>query len=144
MATGNITPYYSFKDKLLDGVIDFDGHTFKVALFTSSYTPSVAADTVLADISANEISGTGYTTGGVALTSVTTTPSGATTTVGAADVQWSGASFTAKYAVIYDDTVSGDPLVAYFDLDTGAASGVTVTSGTLDIRWNASGILTLT
>jgi hypothetical protein len=144
MATGNITPYYSFKDKLLAGVIDFDGHTFKVALFTSSYTPSVAADAVLADISANEISGTGYTTGGAALSNVTTTPSGATTTVDADDVQWSAASFTAKYAVIYDDTVSGDPLVAYFDLETGVAGGVTVTSGTLDIRWNASGILTLT
>lgn len=144
MATGNITPYYSFKDKLLDGLIDFDGHSFKVALFTSSYSPAVATDAEMADISANEVSGTGYTTGGAALNNVTTTPSGATTTVDADDVQWSGASFTAKYAVIYDDTVSGDPLIAYLDLDTSAAAGVTVSTGTLEIRWNASGILTLT
>ena len=144
MTAGAITPYYSLKEKLMDGDIDFDGHTFKVALFTSSYTPAAATDALLADIVANEVAGTGYTAGGATLTSVTTTLAAGVVTVDADDVSWAAASITAKYAVIYDDTVTGDPLVAYFDLNTGAGSGVTISAGTLEIRWNASGILTLT
>ena len=57
----------SFKQELLEGKHDFrtSGHTFNIALFTSSAT--LGASTT--DYSTtNEVSGTGYTAGGQALT----------------------------------------------------------------------------
>lgn len=138
--------YDSFREYLGDGTIDLDTHAFKVALLTSSYTPSASTHTVYADISGSEVSSTntGYTTGGATLTGVTWTKSGATVTLDAADASWVAgtAGLTARYAVIYDDTptVPSKPLVAYvtFDSDVTASSGNTFT-----LAWNSSGILTL-
>jgi hypothetical protein len=45
-------------------------NTFNLAFVTSSYTPNLAVDNVWSDISTNEASGSGYTAGGQALTSV--------------------------------------------------------------------------
>ena len=80
------------------------------------------------------------------LASVTWTKSGSTTTLDAADESFGDpVTITAKYAVIYDDTVASpviDPLVCYVDLDTGGGS-VSSTASSFDINMNASGILTL-
>jgi hypothetical protein len=139
------TFYNSFKEYMADGTIDLDSHTFKVMLTSSSYTPSASTHTVKADVT-NELStANGYTAGGAALTSVTWTSSGGTSTFDAANTSWtaSGGSITARYAVIYDDTAANDELVAYILLDTTPAD-VTATSGNnLTITWN-TGIFTLT
>ena len=55
MAAGAWTLFHGAKEKLCDGTIDLDTHSFKVALLTSAWTPNLATNAVWADISANEV-----------------------------------------------------------------------------------------
>jgi hypothetical protein len=97
----------SFKKELLEGKHDLQasgGHTFKIALFTSS--ASLGAATT--DYSTtNEVTGTGYTAGGNTLTSNGVTLSSTTAYVDFADTTWSNATITANGAVIYNTTTDG-------------------------------------
>jgi hypothetical protein len=54
-----------FLKKLIN--IDTGGDALKAMLLTASYTPNPAVDSVYADISANEVTGTNYTAGGAAV-----------------------------------------------------------------------------
>ena len=131
--------YNSFKEYVCDGTIDLDDHTFKIMLLADTYTPS-ASHTVKADISSHEVSGTGYTAGGLTL-SPTWTRTGGTATWDADDAVWTSATITARYAVIYDDTPASpaDPLVCLKDFGSNKSS----TSGAFTINFSASGILVL-
>lgn len=98
----------SFKQELLQGKHDFTnstGHTFKLALYTSSAT--LGASTT--DYSAtNEVAnGNGYTTTGSTLTNVTPTTSGTTAFTDFADLTFSSATITANGALIYNTTTGG-------------------------------------
>jgi hypothetical protein len=132
--------YTSFKRRLGDGTFDLDADTFKCALLTASHTPS-AAHTVFADLT-GEVSGTGYTAGGTTLTNVTWTTAGTTAVLDADDPAWTGATVTARYAVVYKSgTANGlaNPLVCL--LDFGADTGVT--GGTFTVNFNTNGIVVL-
>lgn len=97
----------SFKQELLQGKHNFTastGHTFKIALFTSS--ASLGASTTDYSTS-NEVVGTGYSAGGNTLTNVTPTTSGTTAFVDFADTTWSSATITANGALIYNTTSAG-------------------------------------
>lgn len=145
MAAGTFTLYGAAKENIAKALIDLDTDSFVVALLGAGYTPSVNVDDTWSDISANQITGTGYTAGGAALTSVTVTRSGGTVTFDAADVSWTSSTITAKYAVIAKKagaSLTGtDLLLGYVELETGGT--VSTTNGTLAIQWNASGIFTL-
>jgi hypothetical protein len=121
--------------------IDFVNDTIKVMLCTSSYTPSIAHD-FKNDIT-NEITGTGYTAGGLTLTSKTATRTSGNTVYTAANATWSGATFTTRYAVVYKDTgvSSTSPLICYFDFGTDQSpAGVNYT-----LTWDATnGIFKMT
>ena len=94
----------SFKQELLQGKHNFtasSGDSFKIALFTSSATLG-AATTDYA--TTNEVSGTGYSAGGAALTNVTPTTSGTTAFTDFADVTFSSSTITANGALIYNTT----------------------------------------
>jgi hypothetical protein len=96
----------SFKQELLEGQHDFrsGGHTFKLALFTSSAT----LDATTTDYSVtNEVSGTGYSAGGGALTNVSPATSGTTAFTDFNDLTFSTATITANGAVIYNTTTGG-------------------------------------
>jgi len=97
----------SFKQELLQAQHDFTastGHSFKLALYTSSAT--LGASTT--DYSAtNEVSGTGYSAGGGALTNVTPTTSGTTAFTDFDDLTFSTATITANGALIYNTTTGG-------------------------------------
>ncbi len=97
----------SFKKELLEAKHDFNvtgGHTFKIALFTSSAT----LDASTTDYStSNEVSGTGYSQGGNTLTNVDPTTSGTTAFTDFADTTWSSATITANGALIYNTTTAG-------------------------------------
>jgi len=98
----------SFKQELLEGKHDFrtSGHTFNIALFTSSAT----LDASTTDYSTtNEVSGTGYSAGGQALTNVDPTTSGTTAFCDFADETFSTATITARGAMIYNTTTAGSP-----------------------------------
>lgn len=148
MPAGTFTIFRRAKPKLITGVIDLDTQTLKLALTTNvqSITDDFAGsstDCRYADLTAEVASGSGYTTGGATLTSVTVTRSGATVTLDAADVSWPSSTFTAKYGILYADNTNDD-LIGFVDLETGSSTGVSPSAATLSVNWNASGIFTLT
>ena len=124
----------SFKQELMEGVHDFTAHTFKIALYTSSAT----LDATTTDYSAtNEVSGSGYTAGGNTLTVTggAVSTSGTTAYIDFADTTWSTATITARGAVIYNSTATGNPAVAVLDFGadkTSTAGDFTVSFPTAD------------
>lgn len=134
--------YNSAKQKLMDGSIDLDTDTIKVALVTSSYTPNIDTHEDFADVT-NEVTGTGYTAGGATLTSITVSKD-TTNDRGvfdAADTSWTSSTITAAGAIIYKSTgtASNSWLLCYIDFGGDKSSS----SSTLQITWNASGIFYL-
>ena len=120
----------SFKVEILKGVHNFtasSGNTFNLALYTSS--ASLGAATT-AYTTSNEVSGSGYTAKGNALTSVTPALSSSTAVCDFADVSFTSASFTANGALIYNDTQS-DKAVAVIAF----GGDKTVSSGTFTIQF---------
>ena len=92
---------------MLQGKHDFTastGHTFKLALFTSSATLG-ASTTDYA--TTNEVTGTGYSAGGNSLTNVSPTLDGTTAITDFADLTFSTATITANGAMIYNTTTGG-------------------------------------
>jgi hypothetical protein len=82
----------------------------------------------------NEISGTGYSAGGEALSSKVVTTTSTTAYFDAADPTWTGASFTARGALIYNSTNS-DKAIAVLDF----GGDFTVSGGTFKIVFPAAG-----
>lgn len=128
--------YNRFKANLMSGAFNLNSDTIKVALLNNSHSFS-GAHNVWSDISTNEITGTGYTSGGATLAGKTVVQA-STSYFDANDTAWSSASFTAYYCVLYDTTASNNLICC---IDLGGAQ--TVTSGTFTMQWNASGIITL-
>lgn len=98
----------SFKQELLQGKHDFTnstGHTFKLSLHTSS--ADLSASTTDYDSANGEVAGTGYSTGGSALTNVTPTLSSTTALTDFADLTFSSSTITANGALIYNTTTGG-------------------------------------
>jgi len=97
----------SFKKELLERKHDFNttsGHTFKIALYTSSASLDAATT---AYTTSNEVVGTNYTAGGATLTNIDPTSSGTTAFVDFADVTFASATITAAGALIYNTTTDG-------------------------------------
>ncbi len=109
----------TFKEQLLEGVHNFNTHTFKMALYTSSATLGASTTAYSAT---NEVSGTGYSATGQALDSPTVTLSGTTAFVDFADETWTSATITARGALIYNSTAAGNPAVAVFDFGSDKTS----------------------
>ena len=132
----------TFRD-ILDSTqmaVDTGSDTFKCAMITNSSTPNFETHDHWSDLSGNEVSGTGYTAGGAALTSITLGNASGTLKFDAADTSWTTATISsARAAVIYDDTLANDPLICLVDFGADYASS----AGTFQITWNASGIWTL-
>ena len=134
MASGT---YERFKANLMNKEVDLEADTVKVALMDSSHS-FTSTNNTWSDVSANEVSGTGYTAGGATLANKAVTQA-ATTKFDADDVTWSTGTFTANHAVLYDDTLTNDDLMVSFDF--GGAQ--TVTAADFTISWHADGIWTL-
>lgn len=134
--------YGSFPAKLANAEVDWDTHTIKVALTTSTYVPNQDTHDYFDDVT-NQVTGAGYTAGGATLASKTVTYTSGTnlTTFDAADVTWSTSTITARYAVIYRDTgtAATSPLIGYVNFDADVVSS----GGDFTIQWNASGIFTI-
>ena len=93
----------SFKVDILEGKQNIASDTLKMALYTAYAT--LDQDTT-AYSSANEISGTGYTAGGQALSNVTIQSDSNTVFVSFSNVTWNPAQFTTRGALIYNATKS--------------------------------------
>lgn len=121
--------------------------TIVCTLHTTSYTPNNNTHGTWADVSATELStGSGYTAGGVALTTKAVTAGTATVTFDCDDISWASFSGTFRYAIFTrragGSLVSGDLLIGYYDL-TGSGN-TTGGGGTLMITINASGVFVTT
>ena len=124
----------SFKQEILVGTHNFtatSGNTFKLALYTSS--ASLDASTT-AYTTSNEVSGTGYTATGAALTSVTPTTSSTTAFCDFADLTFSSSTITANGALIYNDTQSDKAVctLAFGGDKTSTAGDFTIQFPTAD------------
>lgn len=119
------------------------GDTYKVKLLTAATFN--ATHTTLTQTGGTEVAnGNGYTTGGATLSNVTiTTVTTNDAKFDADDVTWSatGGSITASYAILYNDTDTDDPPVAFIDF---GASEVADSGTDFKIVWNASGIIMFT
>jgi|TARA_R100001163_G_scaffold50847_1_gene38268 hypothetical protein len=124
----------SFKQEILVGTHNFtatSGNSFKLALYTSSATLNASTT---AYSTSNEVSGTGYTAAGAALTSVTPTTSGTTAFCDFADLTFSSSTITANGALIYNDTQSDKAVctLAFGGDKTSTAGDFTIQFPTAD------------
>lgn len=122
MATYN--KFQSFVEALAEKQHNLESDTLKVYL--SNTAPNAATMTVKADLA--EISaGNGYTAGGnTATQSSSAQTAGVYKLVLADPAIWtaSGGSIGPfRYAVLYNDTASGDPLIAWWDYGTSITLG---------------------
>ena len=129
----------TFKEELLGGYHSFNasgdtpaGSAFKIALYTNSAT---LGTTTTAYSASNEISGTGYSSGGKALTNTGVAKSTVTSYTDFSDVSWTSASFTARGCLIYNSSsISGlTSNAAVCSIDFGGDK--TVSSGTFTIQF---------
>lgn len=127
MAT--VTLFNCFSEDAAEGKHNLASNTLKVAL---TNTAPLSSNTVLADIT--QISaGNGYVSGGVTATVASSSQTGGVYTLILSSVSWtaSGGDIAAnRYAVLYNDTAAGDPLIAYADFGVSAviANGNTETA----------------
>ena len=118
--------------------LDLDAGTDKCALYTTSLTPNFDADPSSYSTT-NEVTGTGYTAGGLTVASPTVTGASGILTYDAADLSWTSSTITAHGAVIYADGLT--PKANIVAVNFGA--DFSTTSGTFQITWNAGGIFTI-
>ena len=115
----------SFKQELLQGLHDLDGHTLKLALYTSSAT---LGPTTTAFSTTNESSGTNYTSGGATISNVAVSLSGTVAFVDFDDGSFSSATISdAAGALIYNSSASNRAIAVLDFGSTKSVSGGTLT-----------------
>jgi len=117
----------TFKEDLMDTTANLEANTLKVALYDNTATLSSATT---AYATANEVSGSGYTAGGAAMTGMAVTLDGSTAIFDADNVSWANATITAQAAVIYNNSFSNAAIAV---LDFGGNK--TSTNGTFEIQF---------
>lgn len=127
MAT--VTLFNCFVEDAAEGVHNLALDTLRVVL---TNTAPLASNTVLANIT-QIAAGNGYLAGGVTATVASSSQTGGVYSLILSGVSWtaSGGDIAAnRYAVLYNDTAAGDPLIAYADFGVSAviASGNTETA----------------
>jgi hypothetical protein len=124
--------------------IDWDAASVFVELTDNTHTINKDTHDFQDDVDTDEITGTGYTASGVAITTSAVTLDSGTDEVrlDATDAQWTSASFTARNAHVYAElggANSANPLLSYVDF----GGDETVSSGTFTIQWDATGVMKL-
>jgi hypothetical protein len=113
----------------------------KVLMVQDAHTPDFTAHDFRADIT-NEVSGTGYTAGGNALTSTEITLASGLLTFDGADVDWPASTITDAMAAVFYTNVGAagtDQLISLSDFVTSASS----VAGLFRVQWHANGIITI-
>jgi len=133
----------SFKQELLEGKHDFQtsgngGHTFKIALYTSSATLGAATTDYSATNEITNTSGSAYSAGGETLTNTGVGLTSTTAFTDFSDVSWTSASFTANGALIYNTTTDGGTSTTDAVCVIAFGSDKTATNGTFEIQFPAN------
>jgi hypothetical protein len=111
----------SFKEELYEGIHDLLTDTIKIALYTANADLGASTTVYTTD---QEVTGTGYTAGGLTVTNVTVASSGTTAYVSFDNPQWTGASFTCRGALIYNSSKANRSIaVLNFGNDKIVANG---------------------
>lgn len=136
--------YGPFFQSLFNKEVDYDTDTIKAMLCSASYTPDQDAHRYKSSVT-NEVTGSGYTAGGVTLASktVTYTPGTNVLALDAADITWAALTATSRYCVIYDDSPATDatkPLIGFIDF----GADVICSGGPMTIQLDAAGMATVT
>lgn len=121
----------SFLLELLTGTHNFTngtGDTFKMALYTSSAS---LTNLTTAYSATNEISGTGYSAGGAAMTTVTPAMNNGFAIADFLDQTWAASAFTARGALIYNSSKSNKAVAV---LDFGAEKTSSVGNPTFTVQ----------
>jgi hypothetical protein len=135
-------------EMIAKGTIDLDSHTFKLALVDDTAAPDPDVDeswnpATTPNVGESELAGeNGYSTGGKTLSHISVSRSNGVVkwdNTDDSDTQWTNATFTARYGIIYDDTTNPKYLVVCLDF----GGNKSVTAGTFQINMNASGIMTI-
>lgn len=120
--------------------IDLDLETHKIAHFSNTITPNFSSDTAyaVAPYNANEVSGTGWAAGGVALTGTTVSESPTGSMMwDATDVSETGTTLTnARAGLIYADALAGNNAIVLIDYTQDYSTN----NGTFGITWAAAGV----
>lgn len=125
MPSATFVFYNTFKERFANKEHDLFGtagsgaDTLKWAL--SNTAPNAATNDVLGDVTELSTSG-GYTAGGTSSANVGTRSTG-TVSIATSQVSWtgSGGGFTARYAILYNDTHASDALIGYLDYGSSQA-----------------------
>ena len=124
----------TFKKELLEAKHNFSnpgGNTFKLAMYTNSATLGKSTTSFT---TGNEVSSpSGYSSGGKALVNTGTSLATNTAITDFADLSFVGVTLTARGALIYNDTATGDPAVAVLDF----GGDKTASAGTFTIQFPA-------
>lgn len=135
-------PSNNCKYLLMRGDINFSADVFKIILMQSGFAFSRATHDEYADVSASELpTGSGYTVGGQTLAGGALTRDDASNTT---IMSWNNPSWLAaagdivtQGAIIFDDTLTGDPIVGYIDfgaaLTTYEAGTFTIANATVEL-----------
>lgn len=147
--TAHVFP--QFIQGLNAGNISLTGGTYKVALGNAAgpiteATAGISTAKLFTDWTAivAEITGTGYTAGGVAVASPTFAAGGTNNTVSTwtsgTNPSWTSSTFTANQAVFYESSAATIQLICFWDF----GGSVSVTNSTFTLTISGSGLLTAT
>ena len=137
----------SYKVEALQG-IHLAANVYKIALvkvapagtyngtITNAGTPGSGTPS-LSNLGTDEVTGTGYTSGGATLTGFSATLQGTTGCLDFAAASWASSTISATGALIYDSTAS-NKAVAYIDF----SGTITSTNGTFSVNMPAVGAST--
>ena len=123
----------SFKGQILRAIHNFTastGNTFKLALYQTDATLGASTTSFT---TTQQVSSSGYTSGGKALVNSGVLVTGAVAFTNFSNVSFTGVTLTAQGALIYNDTAAGDPAVCV--LDFGGPK--TATAGTFTVQFPA-------
>ena len=125
----------SFKQELLQGLHNFTlgsgggtttttgtGNTYYCALYTNAATLGAGSTTYVTANETTNTAGTAYAAGGQSLTNVTPSLDGTTAITDFGNVTWSASSLTARGAMIYNFSQSGNNAVCVLDFGSDKTS----------------------
>jgi len=128
--------------------IDLSLTTHKIALISDAATPNFSTDVSWSNT--NEVSGTGWATGGIALSAAaaggtSTAPTNTESPTGTqmydmGDISVASTTLTnAKAARIYADALAGDNLIVLINF----GANYSTVNGTFGIQWAATGVVAI-
>jgi hypothetical protein len=130
----------TFRDILKQALaIDLTAATHKVAMYTNSLTPDLNADTgyTVSPYTSNEVSGTGYVSGGTTLVTPTLTASSGNLTFDATDVSWPSSTITnARCALVYAAGATNRNNICLINF----GGDYSTSNGTFTLQFSPSGI----